>query len=328
VTPGDLVVVRSALTRQGLRHRTIRNRLMVLRMVYRDARLAGLIDSNPLDVPLRRRRTKRQQREQKSKRMTFRPLAAVELKKLLDVLRDPRSPTEHRYFPLTEFLLLTGLRYGEAAGLRWTDVSEAAGRIQIRRAISSVGPLEPDAPTKTGAEWSIRIGPPLGALLRRQRAGSTVGRTDGWVFPNRDGGPINHSNWLKRGWPRALARAKVAPRQGDAQKALRRTYTTSALVCGRNPKLVAAELGHTTSRMVVEVYDSFLDPANWPDELERARLVRLYGWPDLAPPQHPLVQAAQRQATPPMQHTDGAEKSGAPGTTRTCDLQVRKPTKR
>ena len=71
--------------------------------------------------------------------------------------------------------------------------------------------------------------------------------------------------------------------------------------------------------MVVEVYDSFLDPANWPDEFERARLVRIYGWPDLAPPQHPWVQAAQRQETPPMQHTDGAKDSGAPSTIRTCD---------
>lgn len=50
VTPGDSVAVRNALTRQGLRHRTIRNRLMVVRMVFRDARLAGLMAATP---PLR-----------------------------------------------------------------------------------------------------------------------------------------------------------------------------------------------------------------------------------------------------------------------------------
>jgi integrase len=64
----------------------------------------------------------------------------VELKKLLEVLRDPRIPAERQHFPVTEFLPLTGLRYGEAAGLRWIDVSEAACRIEIRRAISPVGP--------------------------------------------------------------------------------------------------------------------------------------------------------------------------------------------
>ena len=58
-------------------------------------------------------------------------------------------------------------------------------------------------------------------------------------------------------------------------------------MCGRNPKLAAAELGRTTSRMVVEFYDSFLHPVSWPDELERAWLVRLYGRLDLGLLQHP-----------------------------------------
>ena len=77
---------------------------------------------------------------------------------------------------------------------------------------------------------------------------------------------------------RVLARAKVTPREGDAQKALRRSYIISSLVCGRNPKEVAAELGHATARMVTDNYDAFMDPANWPDEAERARLRSLYGW--------------------------------------------------
>ena len=74
-----------------------------------------------------------------------------------------------------------------------------------------------------------------------------------------------------------LTRAKVEPREGDAQKALRRTYISSSLICGRNPKLVASEVGHTTARMVMETYDSFIDPANWP-EAEIARLKETYGW--------------------------------------------------
>jgi len=52
----------------------------------------------------------------------------------------------------------------------------------------------------------------------------------------------------------------------DTQKALRRSYITSALVCSRNPKLVAAELGYATSHMVVSNCDSF------------DRLLSLYGW--------------------------------------------------
>ena len=72
--------------------------------------------------------------------------------------------------------------------------------------------------------------------------------------------------------------AKVAPREGDAQKAARRSYITSAVISGRNPKQVAAEVGHTTMRMITEVYDAFIDPTRWPDDEEIVRLADIYGW--------------------------------------------------
>jgi hypothetical protein len=122
---------------------------------------------------------------------------------------------------------------------------------------------------------------------------SYVGRTESWAFPSQAGGPLDYHNWRHRGWQRVLERSKVSPREGDAQKALRRSYITGALVCGRNPKLVAAELGHATSHMVVSNYDSFLDPRTWPEAEEIERLRAIYGWSavedraTVAPPGHP-----------------------------------------
>ncbi len=69
------------------------------------------------------------------------------------------------------------------------------------------------------------------------------------------------------------------PREGDAQKALRRSYITSALICDRNPKLVSGKVGHVSSRMVTDQYDSFIDPSKWPDDEERCQLASIYGWP-------------------------------------------------
>ena len=95
----------------------------------------------------------------------------------------------------------------------------------------------------------------------------------------------------------------MSPREGDAQKALRRSYITGALVCGRNPKLVAAELGHATSHMVVSNYDSFLDPRTWPEAEEIERLRAIYGWgtvegrSTVAPPGHPEVSAMRTPMT-------------------------------
>ncbi len=89
------------------------------------------------------------------------------------------------WFPLTELLVLTGLRWGEGAGLRWPDVSERGGLVHVQRTVARGGRIEP---TKTGTSWTIPLRGPLADLLRRQRALSYVGRTESWVFPNRGGG--------------------------------------------------------------------------------------------------------------------------------------------
>ncbi len=160
----------------------------------------------------------------------------------------------------------------------WPDCSFSSGLVRVERANSRYSQGDLAEPTKTGNDWTIKMTVPLRALLLRQRALSRAGRPEGWVFPNSNAGPLDYHNWRRRGWIRALERAKVQPREGDAQKALRRSYITSALICGRNAKQVASDVGHATLRMVVEQYDSFVDPAAWPDEDERERLRTIYGW--------------------------------------------------
>ena len=273
----DILFLQRSLRSQGRAEPTIRDRLGVLRMMLRDARLHGLVSSSPFDTPLPTRKTKRQRQQQRARTVTFRPLTAEEIEKLLEVLRSPRNSTEHLYFPLTELLVLTGLRYGEGAALRWTDVSFGGRRIHIHHAISRHGRGEREA-TKTAAEWSIPLRTPLGALLERQRSMTYVGRPEGWVFPSGNGKPLGYHNWRRRGWTRALQRAGVQPRDGDSQKALRRSFITSGLICGRNPKEIASEIGHASMRMLITVYDSFLDSSAWPDPSEVARLKTIYGW--------------------------------------------------
>ncbi len=271
-----------------LSERTITTRLSVLRLVLAYAVRDGLLERLPLDAA-RAPNTKRRRAAQRGKRVTFAPFTADELVKLVTELRAPRSESEALGFALTEALLLTGLRWAEVAAWIWPDVSVAGRRVHVLRAIPKHGHLALAAiakapPTKTGAVWSIPLRAPLGELLARQRQRSYVGRTEGWVFPAAGSGHQLYANWLRRVWQPLLARAKVAARERDAQKALRRTWITSALVCGRLPKELAGEVGHTTARMVLEVYDSFLDPANWPDEAERAKLAILYGWERAGPP--------------------------------------------
>ena len=279
VTTSQLVLARTEWVAAGRRDRTIGDRMGLLKLIYRDATFAGVVSTTPFDTPMPRRTTKRARRDRSTRRVTFQPFSSDELTRILEVARNPTTSSERKYFPLTEYLLLTGQRFGEGAALRFDDISRSNQSIMIRRARPPVGEATADEPTKTGSEWIIRMTPAMTRLLSRQRAAHfLVG--NGWVFPTESGTALLCSNWRRRGWEKLLARAKVDPREGDAQKALRRTYICSALVCGRNPKLVAAELGHATARMVTDQYDSFLDPAHWPDPKERSALASIFGWTD------------------------------------------------
>jgi integrase len=248
----------------------------VLRMIFRDGRIRGLVESSPFDAPLPRRRTKKEG-GQGVRKVHFRPFTAAELQALLDVLRAPKTEREAVYYPATEMMLLTGLRWGEAIGILWDDISWVAERVNIRRAVVR-GFDDIDEPTKTGAKWVIRMTEPLYRLLQVQKPRTYLGRLDGRVFPGVRGGVMSYSEWRKRGWLTPIRRAKVSPREGDAQKALRRSFITSALVCGRNPKQVSEAIGHKTTRMVTDVYDSFLGEDAWADDAEVPRLQGIYGW--------------------------------------------------
>ncbi len=261
---------------------TVKDRLGVLAMMLRDARIEGLIATNPLADPLPRRRTKRGTGTQRVRRVQFLPFEASELAALLRVLGAPAAPVQKVYYPPTEMLLLTGLRWGEVAGVLWDDISWKGRRVNIRRAVVR-GQDDPTEPTKTGAQWEIELRAPLEHLLQTQRTRSYLGRVDGRVFPGRRGSVMSYHEWRKRGWIPALRAAKVSPREGDAQKALRKSYVTAALICGENAKRISETLGHANPRMILEKYDAFLGPESWPEADEVAMLRQIYGWGNVRP---------------------------------------------
>lgn len=270
IGPSDLLDARREIE-AGHKPRTVSSYMGTLHLIFRDAEIAGHITHSPFASGLPQNRTKRG-RAGNRKRVTFRPFIADELAILLDVLRAPRNAKEAMLFPLSEYLLLTGLRYGEGAALDWSRVSWIGRIIHVDQA--TVRGESKAEPTKTGGAWTIELRPALLDLLERQRVRSGG---HGQVFPGIHAN--SYWSWRKIGWLGALERAKVAPREGDAQKACRRSYITSSLICGRNPKQVSAEVGHTTVRMVIEQYDSFIDPSRWPDPSEIRKVAELYGWP-------------------------------------------------
>ena len=130
--------------------------------------------------------------------------------------------------------------------------------------------------------------------------------------------------------PRGPIRSESRALEFRIPMGLVRSYITSALVCGRNPKLVAAELGHATSQMVISNYDSFLDPRTWPDAEEIDRLRAVYGRNAVedssfvAPLGHPLGANDGAHEDGRSEVIETSRSFGAPGGIRTPDPQVRR----
>lgn len=168
-----------------------------------------------------------------------------------------------RLHPVFVVLASTGMRRGEALGLRWTDVDMAAGRLAIRQTIGRVGGRTMQGePKSQRSRRSIAIDPATVAVLRRHRAGQleerlrwgSLHRDADLVFAREDGSPVNpeYVGRTLRRYARLAGVPTIRPHD------LRHTWATHALSAGVHPKVVADRLGHSKIAVTLDTYSHVL----------------------------------------------------------------------
>jgi integrase len=166
-----------------------------------------------------------------------------------------------RLHPLWRLLSQTGLRRGEALGLRWSDVDLDAGKLSVQRQRTTVGYRVEEGPTKSGRGRSVPIDAGTVTALRQQSqqqlddaAKWIAWADDGHVFTREDGAPWQPDRVTKR-FGEAVAAVDVPRiRLHD----LRHTWATLALRAGVHPKVVQERLGHSTISITMDVYSHAL----------------------------------------------------------------------
>ena len=166
------------------------------------------------------------------------------------------------------FVLLatTGMRRGEALGLRWSDVALEAARLSIVQTITTVRDKMVITPPKTArSRRLVSLDPETVAALRdhrrrqneeRLRVGEAWSGDGDFVFTNEIGEPV-HPSALSRLFVSSARRAGLPTiRLHD----LRHTYATVALGAGVHPKIVSERLGHATISVTLDLY-SHVTPA-------------------------------------------------------------------
>lgn len=72
-----------------------------------------------------------------------------------------------------------------------------------------------------------------------------------WIFPNWDGGPMPKDGFVRREFRKVAKKAGVP---GLSFHGLRHTHATMLAALGANIKAVQERLGHSTTRMTLDVY--------------------------------------------------------------------------
>jgi integrase len=198
----------------------------------------------------------------KPQRQEIRRWAAAELGRFLNAVEDDRLYAAWR------MLAMTGMRRGEALGLRWSDVDLAAGTISIRQTLIAPGyKLALSTPKTAKGRRKVAIDTATVEAMRAHRKAQleerlafgpdypvTLETFGDLVFREADGQPVNPVAFGKR-FERTVANLDVPriPLHG-----LRHTWATLALSQNVHPKIVSERLGHSTIAITLDTYSDVL----------------------------------------------------------------------
>jgi integrase len=186
----------------------------------------------------------------------------VEPPEIAEVLRllNIAKAQEHPLYPCLHLIAYTGLRRGEALGLRWQDVNLEAGTISVVRSLgrSTEKGLVFSPPKTTSGRRVVDLDEDTVAVLRAHQGRQLLWQVElgdvfqgqGLVFPNETGRPLN---------PMKLTRAYQSFAEQAGLKAgrlhdLRHFQASVLLQNGQSLVLVSKRLGHASVSTTADIY--------------------------------------------------------------------------
>jgi integrase len=180
---------------------------------------------------------------------------------------------ESQYGDFYQLGLMTGMRRGELAGLKWANVNLANQQLQVVNTLQRItgqGLLNGQPKTERSRR-SIALSADTVALLHKIRGRQITDQIEvsdawtdsGYVFTDASGMPVD-PNLATRAFKKVLATAGLPKLTIHG---LRHTHATILLEQGVNPKVVSERLGHASVATTMDIYSHVL-----PDMQEKAAL--------------------------------------------------------
>lgn len=229
---------------KGLSPKTVKNTHVVLRKALADAERLGLVHRNAAAAA----------RGPSVTRPEMTTWSSDQLKGFSTVAQESRMRNAFT------ILASTGMRRGEALGLRWVDVDFDSSQLAIVQTVSTVdSKVVVGQPKTSGSRRTVYVHDATIKALRQQRqlqaeerlaAGPAWDTDNDLVFRNVTGGPVN-PDWFSRHFDKLVEQADVPRiRLHD----LRHTNATLSLKAGVHPKVVSERLGHSSIAITLDLY--------------------------------------------------------------------------
>ena len=224
---GDVTRLQNALEAAKVGKRTQQVALMLVRRAWAHAEREGYARANVFEGT-------------RGPRLASPPPRVLDRAELARLLKAAQgTPVE----PLAFLLAGTGLRIGEALGLRWRDVNlrEGVAHIVQQQVEDGGAVLFRDVKTSSSRR-TVTLPSAVRAVLARHKASlKATPHGERLLFTGERGGPPRRSNILRRHWHPLFERAKLPP---SGFHTLRHTFASHALGAGVDARTVADQLGH------------------------------------------------------------------------------------
>lgn len=232
IAPVDVRQWVVALGRHGLAAGTVRGIYSSFSRIMNQAVADGLIPRNPcFGVALPQDKVEREP--------VF--LDPFQIARLADTV-----PT--RYKALIFTAAYTGMRWGELAALRVSNLDLERGVIVISEAASEVSGVIQDGRTKTGKTRTVSL-PKFLVEMLTEHIGTYASKSH--VFTSAEGGRLRR-NFYQRDFLPAAKAAGMPP--GLRFHDLRHSCAALLIAQGAHPKEIQERLGHSTIRMTFDRY--------------------------------------------------------------------------
>jgi integrase len=231
--------------------------LAVARAMLGHAKEAHLIAVNPagdrLGAKLGLTESKRASQES-TKKLAF---DREELARLLETARTSEDSYHRRLHPMLFTMARTGLRVGEAIGLRWEDLNLKKRTAYVLNAISKRRHSTP----KSGIGRTIQLSPQVVQVLEDLYSARQIEQLErGWpedahVFVGTTG-KFYESTRAAKAFKEILGLATLPARH--SLKSLRHTYGSQLIAVGVSPAFVQQQMGHANVETTLKTYGAWL----------------------------------------------------------------------